>query len=179
VSLDELRAQGLDVEDSSSHQVVWLKNIDRLMDMTPIWFNPKDYILLDAGCGVGISTHYFLYTYSFKEVSGFDFSPELIKYAQTNILHYSVRCQGVKSVEFLVQDARVFELRDAPNFIFMFNPFGFETASKFILNNVSKLKRNKCLIAIANDVWIEKLVGMGLHEHVYRDSFNNLTLLLY
>ena len=179
VSLEELSAQGLNVADSCSFQVVWLKNIDRLMDMVPAWFDPCQYQLLDAGCGTGISTLYFAETYPFRHISGFDFSKDLISRAQTNLDQFARHYNGQQSVTFHVADARSYKLGDDPCFVFMFNPFGFETAKQFIQNNVEKLKRDNCVLAISNDVWAEQVHSLQLHKDIVRDSFNNLTLMFW
>ena len=53
-STDELE------NDSTCYMTVWLQNIDRLMKLVPEKINLVDYTLTDVGCGLGISTLYFL-----------------------------------------------------------------------------------------------------------------------
>ena len=84
-NLEELALEGLDTSDSEHHETGWLKNIDRLIDMLPLEFNPLGYQLLDIGCGDGISTIYIADNFSFSSYTGIDFSRELIKTAKLNI----------------------------------------------------------------------------------------------
>ena len=171
----ELGLSSEKIKDSSAFQVVWLKNIDRLIDMLPLNFNPKEYTLVDVGCGSGISTLYFSKFYLFNDFIGFDLSSKLIKIARSNLLSF----QSSKSslIKFLESDAKDFKLPEKPCFIFMYNPFGFTTAKKFIKNNILSLKRNGAYIAISYDAWIEKLLEMNIHKNHYRDEVNNLSII--
>ena len=68
--------------DGTGFMVVWLKNIDRLLNMISREIDFSDYSLIDVGCGTGISTIYFAGKANFKSVIGFDYSTELIKVAK-------------------------------------------------------------------------------------------------
>ena len=162
-------------KDSSDFQIVWLRNIDRLIDMMPINFNPADFTLIDVGCGTGISTIYFYEFYEFNDFIGFDFSPKLIKIARNNLSTLSTKT--FNRINFLESDAKNFKLPNKSCFIFMYNPFGFQTAKKFIENNLPVLKRNSSYIAISYDVWVEKLLEMNIHKKHYRNSFYNLSII--
>ena len=76
ISLEDLSEENLDTRDSVRFQVVWLKNIDKIMDMLPIDFQPSEYNLVDIGCGSGISTLYFLDNFPFKNFKGVDFQKD-------------------------------------------------------------------------------------------------------
>ena len=161
-------------KDSIGFQIVWLKNIDRLIDMMPLSFNPAEYTLIDVGCGTGISTFYFSEFYEFSNFIGFDFSSKLIKIARRNLSSFSSK--KVNKINFFESDARNFKLPNKPCFIFMYNPFGFQTAKQFIQNNLSVLKCNGSYIAISYDIWIEKLLEMNIHKKHFRDVFHNLSI---
>ena len=67
-NLDQLQAEGLNTDDAQAHQIGWLKNIDRLIDMAPASFDPGRYQLVDAGCGSGIATLYYAENVGFKTI---------------------------------------------------------------------------------------------------------------
>ena len=76
VGSESIAVKDLDIslkqkKDSSPFNVVWLKNIDRLIDLLPKDFDYKQYGLVDVGCGNGISTFYFYSNYRFKYYYGF------------------------------------------------------------------------------------------------------------
>lgn len=179
ISLKELSKQKLDVKYSSPFQVVWLRNIDRLMDMMPVNINLGNYNLIDVGCGSGISTLYFYDFYPFKSFYGFDFSRDLISKAEINLKSYLLKSKSEKSINFKVKDAKNFILQDQANLLFMFHPFEFPIARQFILNNLFKLKKNNSIIAFSNDFYIKKIIELNEHQKLIRDTFNNLSLILY
>ena len=182
ISLEKLSEEKLDTSDSVRFQVVWLKNIDKIMDMLPIYFQPCEYHLIDIGCGSGISTLYFLDNFPFKSFIGVDFSKRLVEYAKDNLKKYLIRSNSerrLKTIEFKVKNANNFTLPEKKNFIFLYNPFGFQTAKLFINNNLNNLKNNNAIIAIVNDIYIDKISKMKLHKRIIRDTKNNLSLVFY
>ena len=50
--------------DGNAYHTVWLKNIDRLMNIIPLEINISQYHFYDVGCGLGISTLYFCLLYT-------------------------------------------------------------------------------------------------------------------
>lgn len=167
--------------DSSLMQIVWLKNIDRLMDMTPSWFDPLSFSLIDVGCGIGISTLYFFDNYKFEKISGFDFIEDYIKIAEKNFLIYSSQkiSHVNKNINFFKSNANNILLERKPYFLFLFNPFGVKTFLKFIKNNLETLNDFNSIIAISNDIWIEEFVGYGLHKDIVRNPKFNLSLIFF
>ena len=182
ISLEKLSEENLDTTDSVRFQVVWLKNIDKIMDMLPIDFQPSRYNLIDIGCGSGISTLYFLDNFPFKSFKGVDFSKRLIKYAKDNLKKYEDRPYSKKRlnfIEFEVKNAKNYNLPKKKNFLFLYNPFGFQTAKLFINNNLNNLKKNNSILAIVNDIYIDKISKMKFHKRIIRDTKNNLSLVFY
>ena len=179
VSLKEFSEQNLEVKYSGSFQVVWLRNIDRLMDMMPVEINIRNYNLIDVGCGSGISTLYFLEYYPFKSFHGFDFSEDLITKAEINLKLYLLKSKSKKFIDFKVNNAKNIILEDQKNLLFMFHPFEFPIAREFILNNLHNLKKNNSIIAFSNDFYIKKIIDLNKHRKLIRDPFNNLSLILF
>ena len=163
--------------DASPFMVVWLKNIERLCVMFDKSYDYKDFVLLDVGCGSGISTLFFNQKCPFKRFFGFDFSAKLIGMAENNKVIASTNDFDVLKVDFKVADARKVKLVSERNAIFMFNPFGWETMRIFIENNADMLKETKSVLLYANDICIEEMLDYG--AIVERDDFYNLSLISF
>ena len=176
-SLQALGEEGLDISDSCPHEIGWLRNIDRLIDMMPTNFNPFDYELVDIGCGSGISTLYFSVNYPFASCLGIDFSPSLIQIAQKN--HKSLN-KDVRAC-FMVKDARSYKIKlsDKKLFLYLFNSFGFQTAIKFISNNIEALREREAVMAFAWDTWIHQFISVGLHKKIVRNQYYKLSLIFF
>jgi len=181
-SLKALSQEGLDVSDSHPHEVGWLKNIDRLVDMLPISFDPSNYDLLDVGCGSAISTLYFVDNYSFNSFSGIDFSASLVDTASVNLgLFNSLRCTDCK-INLSVADAREFvvpALEGKNIFIYMFNPFGYDTARSFLERNLEDLRAKNAILALNWDTWIVQLIAEKWHKAVIRNNLFKLSLVFF
>lgn len=174
VSKDELDVEESVKLDASPFMVVWLKNIDRLCSQLPDDFEFNKYVLVDVGCGSGISTIYFYRKYSFKYVKGFDFSASLIKTAEENKRQLLLLGGNVKPLAFEVGDAKSYRLPQEPLVMFMFNPFGWETMKVFIENNIETLRKTKSLLLYANDIFISDIAEYG--KILSRDDYYNLSV---
>jgi len=160
--------------DSTSFQVVWFKNIDRLMNMLSENLRLKDVTFVDVGCGSGISTLYVADNYNLKKYIGFDFDPELIKKAELNRKLFNMEN---KSLTFVQENAKSYTLPNEKCLLFMFNPFGLETMKIFIENNLDLLTGTASIIAYANDLCIEYLYS--LNTDVKRNEKFNLSLIRF
>ena len=163
--------------DASPFMLVWLKNIERLCEMFEKSYDYKEFVLCDVGCGSGISTLFFSHKYPFKKFCGFDFSAKLIGLAESNKVIASNNDFDISKVGFEVADAKKVKLQNERNAIFMFNPFGWETMSIFIKNNVEVMKETKSILLYANDICIEEILEYG--TLVERDDFYNLSLISF
>jgi SAM-dependent methyltransferase len=178
-SLIELAQEGLDTNDSQHHETGWLKNIDKLIDMLPLGFDPSNYHLLDVGCGSGISTLYFADNYKFTSFTGIDFSTELIKIAERNRKTFGSFQKEMQSIHFSVADAKEWKCSDARQMIYMFNPFGFATARSFLNNNLSIFKSTGSILALAWDTWIEQLASEKYHRAIIRNPTHKLSIIAF
>jgi len=138
----------------------WLLNVDRLILKSGIDVN--DYHFLDVGCGKGISAIYVLDNYNFKSISGFDYSESLIKAAINNHQNSNIKN---KDINLFLEDASSYVLEDKKMFIFMFNPFNNIVLQNFLDNNIDKLKKNKSIIAYANDNTLNLILKYNI-KHV-------------
>lgn len=181
MSIDELRLEGIDISDSQPHEVGWLKNIDRIIDMLPLSFDPSNYDLIDVGCGSGISTLYFLDNYCFSSFSGIDLSPALIATASQNLEIFNNKNKSAHKITFTVSDAREYLINNSSRniFIYMFNPFGFDTASVFVSRNLEILRSRNAIIALCWDTWIWQLLEKKCHKAVIRNSLYKLSLIAF
>tara|TARA_B100000035_G_scaffold313826_1_gene328448 strand:+ start:88 stop:780 length:693 start_codon:yes stop_codon:yes gene_type:complete len=158
-------------------QLVWLKNIDRLMDMLPDKVSIREYSLIDVGCGSGISTIYFRRYYDFKDVSGFDFRKNLVDASQLNLVNFNRKRNLNYKIGFFRADALKVKLTlDRPCIIFMFNPFNYEVASKFISNNFIFSEVQEHIIALSNDIWLPSLIDEFPKVRIVRNPEHNLSL---
>ena len=163
--------------DANAFMVVWLKNIERLCGMFEKSYDYREFVLCDVGCGSGISTLFFNHKYPFKRFCGFDFSAKLIGLAENNKVIASNNDFDISKIDFEVSDAKKVKFQNERNAIFMFNPFGWETMSIFIKNNVEIFKETKSVLLYANDICIEEILDYG--AIVERDNFYNLSLISF
>jgi 2-polyprenyl-3-methyl-5-hydroxy-6-metoxy-1,4-benzoquinol methylase len=151
--------------------VVWLKNIDRLLNLIGRDINLGDYSLIDVGCGTGISTIYFANKANFKSVIGFDYSKELINIAKKNQTILSKTNSNIEC-QFFVADANTHTLNEEPSILFLFNPFGENTLRTFLNNNYNNIKGS--ILLYANDLHINTLLEYG--ELLERHATFNLSV---
>jgi predicted RNA methylase len=174
IDVSDLSVPEHDKCDASPFQVVWLKNIDRLMSLVNNDFQLENITLIDVGCGTGISTLYIADNYNFKKYIGFDFDVELIKKAELNRKLISLKN---KRLEFIQKDARNYTIPNEKCILFMFNPFGLETMKIFIEKNLDLITKSHSIIAYANDVCIDYLDS--LNTNIKRIKKFNLSLVTF
>ena len=177
VSLDELDVSSEVKKDSVLFMVTWLKNIERLYEMFCSEFDYKSFSLLDVGCGSGISTFFFHQKYNFDRCDGFDFSANLIELANMNKKIINRNGVDTSSISFEIANAKQIKLQDKRHALFMFNPFGWETMSEFVSNNIEVLQKNNSVILYANDICVGNLLEYG--RMVKRDDFFNLSVIAF
>ena len=172
IKVEKFENKSTSKKDSSPMMVVWLKNIDRLMDLIPKSYDITNYHLLDVGCGSGISTIYFNQTYIFKSYSGFDFESKFIEYCKINN-----KKSSLSNIDFYVKDVMNIILDDRPTFLFLFNPFGLTTMKTFLENNIDNLKKNKSIIGYVNDIHVNYF--NSLNTHIIRNDNYNISIILF
>lgn len=158
--------------DSSPMMVVWLKNIDRLMELTPQSININEYHFMDIGCGVGISTIYFRENYVFKKYSGFDFEKRFVKFSKLN---QSITTRN--DINFFVKDIVDFFIEDKPSFLYLFNPFNLKLIKVFIENNFENLKKNNSIIGYVNDIHINYFELLDVK--IIRNNYYNISMIIF
>ena len=178
-SLADIEKEGIDITNSEKHETGWLRNIDRLIDMLPLEFDPACYHFLDVGCGSGVSTLYFADNYNFMSYKGFDFSPSLIDAADKNKAIFNKSCVKNLNIQFSIGDANNWKCSKSKTLIYMFNPFKYETGGKFFQNNIQTFRENNCIFAFAWDTWIEALASENLHKTIVRNAKHKLSLVLF
>ena len=178
-SLEDIKKEGIDTTNSEKHETGWLRNIDRLIDMLPLEFDPACYHLLDVGCGSGVSTLYFADNYNFMSYTGFDFSPNLIESADRNKSVFNQSCVRNLNIQFSIGDANNWKCSKSKTLIYMFNPFKYETAGRFFKTNIKIFRENNCILAFAWDTWIEALASENLHKTIIRNAKHKLSLVLF
>ena len=108
---------------------------------------------------------------------GFDISQNLIKIAKINKYRILSHIPRAEQIEFRCMDARSIVLPDEPNVLFMFNPFGWDTLSSFLENNIKNLRKNRSFLIYANDILAAKALKYG--AIVCRDDYFNLSVISF
>ncbi len=149
--------------------------------MLPLSFDPSEFDLLDVGCESGISTLYFCENYRFSSFSGIDLSPILIASAVRNLQKFNNKRKSNYKIAFAASDAREYVIEDLNRkiFIYMFNPFGFDTASIFVARNLETLRFRNAILALSWDTWIWQLLAKKWHKAVIRNNLYKLSLVQF
>lgn len=177
VPSEELDVNATRALDANPFMVVWLRNIDRLFSLLPKSLDLSGYILIDVGCGSGISTSYIHKNYSLKNVIGFDFSPKLVNNALNNKKILYGNGDDGNSLNFECADASTYLIPNEKIILFLFNPFGWKTMKSFIENNTAALSKNDSLMLYANDVYINEISDYA--KVIARDEFFNLSIVAF
>jgi hypothetical protein len=109
---------------------------------------------IDIGSGKGKACFYAHSKKIADNIIGVEFSDELIE-----ISYLNNKIIKAKNINFINADALEYLLPCGNNLIFMFNPFDDYVMRKFIVNNLNNFKKNKTIIAYANDI----------HRNIFRD----------
>ena len=142
------------------------------MGLIPDNIELENYHLCDVGCGLGVSTVYFLKKYKMKSFQGFDYYEDLISQAKLMLKDLGLEIQ----IEFEIKNAKEKILESKPYLLFMFNPFGINTIQCFIDNNIEVLKSNKSIIIYANDLHVNEIKG---YKKINRDNYFNLSAIIF
>lgn len=161
--------------DANIFQVIWLKNIRRIVNI--LYYDYSEYSLIDIGCGSGISTLYFAENYKFKDFYGFDLSSELIDAANTNLSVFKEN--NNIDVNFFVSEATEAKLPETPKLLFLFNSFGWSTLKLFIDQHLQNLTETKSVLAYANDLHINEISEHYPMVKIVRDNYYNLSLVYF
>lgn len=149
------------VDDGDSHRfsVVWLRNLDRLASLAQgRGLRLSDYHFVDVGCGAGIASLYAGARHPFLSTGGFDFNPSLVEAATKNASRFSDRR---REVLFWVGDAKSEQLALARTCLFLFNPFGIETARIMLESNIQRLVASESIAFLANDHLLPVFLDFG------------------
>lgn len=132
--------------DSNRNQVVWLRNVDRLIELAR---PDRRSTWLDVGAGTGVAMCYTFLSHDFAKVAGIEINPELVAVAQRNFSRIVGLSEG--GVFMHSGDAATHRLPAGNYTLFMFNPFGPETLSSFLALNASVLSESNSKRLLAND----------------------------
>lgn len=111
---------------------------------------------VDLGSGKGKACFYAAAKSSFKKIIGVEFSGPLVEVADVNKKKF-----GADNISFLNIDASLFSLPEGNNLVFLFNPFREVILQKFLEGNIDHFKKNRSVIAYANDQHRLCLASLG------------------
>ena len=131
------------IKHAKNASVSPLLRLNKLLKFLNIKF--KDYNFLDLGSGQGISLHFVLDNYHFKNYYGLEFDEYLIDISKKNLFPLK------KKFKIIHNDARKFFLEDSRYVIYLYNPFDKIILKQFLENNLNLLKKNECIIIYQNN----------------------------
>lgn len=154
--------------DGNVNMTVWLGNLDRLIAKCP--FPPEEASFFDLGSGSGIALRYVAERYRHSTVVGIEHDPALVRVAATNN-------RGVERVEVVRADASNYLLPERRNSVFLFNPFGEATFTKFMELNHGVLARHGSVVLLANDHLLN--VSLGFGSLLWRSTSRNISVVVF
>jgi hypothetical protein len=170
----ESKVQANKHSDEYINQVVWLRNIDRLIRLLNKGTDFSNYAFIDVGCGSGVGMSYVRERYRFHSLIGLEHDQQTAHLAKHNL---SRSRAFPHPTHILTIDAAEAILPTGPNVLFMFNPFGAETFSRFMMLNIRSLSEANSFLLLANDLLLEDALKYG--ELVCRDNRRNLSVVKF
>lgn len=140
------------------NQVVWLKNLDRLLSCLKS-HSFRHYNFVDLGSGSGIACCYICINYNFKRVIAVEYDEQLIELTKLNTQKLSVALRERMVIK--QQNAAHFKLPADKSFVFLLNPFGEDIFLSFMKNNEKLLKKHKSFMLSVNDHLLDVALRYG------------------
>ncbi len=166
--LSSLEEKGIDITHATIYMPVsydLLEEIFAYLNQLP---NKPQQHFLDIGCGKGralcVAVHY-----GFTQLTGVDFSKELIDAAAENLALIKQQLPQI-DYELYNNDAFYFEIPDDTDCIFLFNPFDEVVMSGVVYNILESLKENPRVITViyVNALHKEAFTIAGFKEVYYK-----------
>ena len=172
--LKSLEEKGIDIEHATIYMPVSYDFLEEIFNSINNLV-PKPYRhLLDIGCGKGrilcVAPHY-----GFMQLTGVDFSKELIDAAAIN-LEYKRKQFPQLDFELYNNDAFYFEIPGDVDCIFLFNPFDEVIMSGVVYNILESLKlKPRCITVVyINPLHKEAFTIAGFKEVYYKKTMRYL-----
>lgn len=137
------------------YQAVPIEYLDILFNL--LQDDSPETHFVDIGCGKGRACFYACRKY--KQITGIDFSPNLIADAQKNLKSFSGTIKG--KITFELKEASLYDLPNKPSLVYLYNPFDECVLRKFIQKNINNFLKHKSRIAYVNDVCHDSLIKYG------------------
>ena len=157
----EIGHELLDAQDQQSlaaatyYQAVPMAYLDIVFELLADDTLERHFV--DLGCGKGRACFYACQKY--QRVTGIDFSPSLIATAKQNLQSFSGTIKG--QVQFVLQDAAMFDLPDEPALVYLYNPFDERILKKFLTRNMRHFFKHNSIIVYVNDICHDLLIQHG------------------
>ncbi|RDK07022.1 class I SAM-dependent methyltransferase [Cupriavidus lacunae] len=169
---DLMESDRLPVAHASAYHAVWCRNLRELFAEAGRTGEAFDNFI-DLGSGKGKACFYAHTRRPFGKIVGVELSDKLNAIANGNLEKF--RSGSASNISFTNADATEFELPDASNLIFMFNPFDDVILRKFVSRNLEHFRKGRSMIAYANDVHRATLEDFGFTA-VFRNPRRKLSL---
>lgn len=134
---------------------------------------------VDVGCGSGELLIYASMFYPFRTAGGIEVDSLLVMKANENlekIFSNNLDLEVGSLTSPICMDASNHRMKPNRTLFFMFNPFGWKTARRWLTNNLETLRETGSYLAISNDVWAKELVEFGPQKNHERNGTYNLSL---
>lgn len=172
--LEALEEIGIDTTHANIYMPVSYDLLEHIFEKLQLLPNKPTQHFLDIGCGKGralcVAAHY-----GFTEVTGVDFSKELIDVAAKNLARTKKKIPAL-DYELYNNDAFYFEIPSNADCIFLFNPFDEVIMSGVVYNILESLKENPRVVTViyVNALHKETFTIAGFKEVYYKKSMQYL-----
>jgi SAM-dependent methyltransferase len=155
--------------NAAAYQAVWCRNLRELFfEAKKTGYDFQNFV--DVGSGKGKACFYAQARKEFDNIIGIEFSKPLVDIANVN-----KKKLNSQDITFLHADAAEFKLPNQLSFVFMFNPFDSVVLEKFISNNIDHFKKQKSIIAYANDIERMSFTKFGFAT-IFRNQTRRISL---
>ncbi len=120
-----------------------------------------DYTFVDFGSGKGRAV-LLASEYSFRELVGIDFSPELTSIAERNWSVYQSPKRRCATARFVCQDFMNYEIPDSPSVLYFYHPCGEALLKKVVAKTADVAGRHATPVAI---VYVNPV-----HTHLWAEA---------
>jgi SAM-dependent methyltransferase len=145
VYLTALNFTGSSADDANPYEPIVDADFFAVIAALPV--SVSDLTFVDLGSGKGRAL-FLAAKAGFKRIIGVEYSEDLHRAAQQNMVAAKGHWPGVDRIELVCADAAEYELPSGPFVCYLYNPFGSSVMSKVI----AKLVRN--ISAHQHEVWL-------------------------
>jgi len=132
--------------DANNYRAIEPERFNEVLSSLSVAF--EECYFIDYGSGKGRAL-LLASEYPFKEIVGLEFSPDLHRIAETNVLHYRSATQKCKNIRCLNLDFVNFELPSGPLVLFFFDPCRLRVLERVVarIDNAAQIRSSPIYVA--------------------------------